>query len=640
MPYGYNGKILRVDLRDGKCQVEQPDELFYRRYWGGQGFAGYYLLKEQASGTDALGPENLLIFATGVMTGSKLPAMPRFSVSARSPLTGAFGTSEAGGWWGPELKAAGYDAILIRGRAEHPVYLWIHDGRVEIRDARSIWGMATGSAQDAIRREVGEPRARVALIGPAGERLVRYACVINENKHANGRNGLGAVMGSKNLKAIAARGKDGPEPKDPEAVHALARWYASQVISNPTTRALHDTGTPGLLSGLDAAGMLPTRNFRSGTFEGAAALGWDAYEREIFVKNESCYACSIRCKRVVRSEGEYQVDPKYGGPEYETVSSFGSNCGIDNLRAIARANELCNAYGLDTISTGATIAFAMECYDAGLLSRKECDGLEVRFGNASAMLALVEKIARREGIGDLLAEGSARAAQRIGRGAERFAIQVKGQELPMHEPRGKPGVGLGYAVSDIGADHLVIAHDPGFQMKESAVFKTLAPLGVLEPVDGLDLGPRKVRLYRVLEDIYSFWRAAGVCLFGYAPRVSVPIEKFVEMVRAVTGWDFGTVELMTAGERVANLSHAFNLREGIGPEEDRLPDRFFEPLPDGRLKGTGLSPRQLKEAVGLLREMKGWDPITGIPSRARLEALDIGWVAETPWEVSSSVTGR
>ena len=628
MPYGYNGKILRVDLTAGSWTVEEPDELFYRRYWGGQGFAGYHLLKEQAAGTDPLGPDNLLIFAAGVMTGSKLPAMPRYSVAARSPLTGLCGESEAGGFWGPELKLAGYDAVTLKGRAEHPVYLWIHDGQVEIRDARALWGMVTGRAQDAIREEVGEPRARVAGIGPAGENLVRYACILNENKHANGRNGLGAVMGSKNLKAIAVRGKGGPEAKDPEAVNALARWYAAQVPVNPTLKVLHDQGTPSLVSGLDAAGMFPTRNFRSGTFEGAKSIDWDAYQREIFVQGGSCYACSIRCKRIVKSEGEYQVDPAYGGPEYETLGAFGSACGIDNLRAIARANELCNRYGLDTISTGMSIAFAMECFENGLLSREECDGLDLTWGNAATMLALVEKIAHREGIGDLLAEGSARAARKIGRGAERFTIEVKGQELAMHEPRGKPGVGLGYAVADMGADHLLIAHDPGFQLKESAVFKTLAPLGVLEPVDGLDLGPRKVRLFRPMEDIYAFWRAAGVCLFGYAPRVSVPLEKFVEMARAVTGWDFGAHELLKAGERATNLIHSFNVREGARRDLDRLPERFFEPLPDGRLKGVALSKQQLEEAITLLYQMKGWDPATGIPTRARLEELDIPWVAD------------
>ncbi len=628
MPYGYNGKLLRVDLTRGTWEVEQPDELFYRRYWGGQGFANYFLLNEQAAGVDPLGPDNLLIFATGVMTGATLPAMPRYSVAARSPLTGGIGGSEAGGWWGPELKAAGFDAIIFKGRAEHPVYLWIHDGEVEIRDARNVWGLGTLDTHAAIEKEVGDSRIRVAAIGPAGENLVRYACVLNESKHANGRNGMGAVMGSKNLKAIAVRGTKPPEPKDPAAVKELARWYAGQLMGNPTTKTLYDAGTPGLLTGLDAGGMLPTRNFREGTFEGVAGIGWDTYEKEILVARKGCFACTIRCKREVRSEGEYEVDSRYGGPEYETVSAFGSDCGISDVRATAKANELCNRYGLDTISTGASIAFAMECFESGILTAADCDGLDLRFGNAAAMLAMVEKIAHREGIGDLLAEGSARAARKLGRGADRFAIEVKNQELPMHEPRGKPMVGLGYAISDLGADHLLVMHDPAFQMKQSAILKTMAPFGILEPVDQLDLGPKKVRLFRHLQDLYSFWRAAGVCLFGYAPRVDVPMDKFVEMARAVTGWDVGVFEIAKAGERVDALSRAFNAREGFRRSDDRLPERFFEPLPEGRLKGVSLSPQVLDDAITLLYQMKGYDPTTGVPTRAKLIELDVPWAVD------------
>jgi aldehyde:ferredoxin oxidoreductase len=628
MPNGYNGKVLRIDLTSGNREVEQPDELFYRRYWGGKGLAGYYLLKEQSPGTDPLGPDNLLIFAAGVMTGSNLPAMPRYSVAARSPLTGGYGEAEAGGWWGPELKFAGYDAVVIKGRADHPVYLWIHDGDVEIRDARDLWGMDTGEAQDAIRRDLGDQRVRVAGIGPGGEKLVRYACILNEGKHANGRNGMGAVMGSKRLKAIAVRGTNPPRPFDPGAVHELARWYAGEYLNNPTTKVLYEAGTPGLLGGLQASGILPTRNFRFGTFEGADSIGWDAFKGEIFIGAKGCFACPIRCKREARVEGKYATDSRYGGPEYETLGSFGSNCGVNDLRAIAKANEMCNRYGLDTISTGVTISFAMECYENGLLTQSDTDGIDLRFGNAEGVLAMVGKIARREGIGDLLADGSARAAQKIGRGAERFAIQVKGQELPMHEPRGKPGVGLGYGISDIGADHLLAVHDAGLQMKESAILKTMAPFGVLEPIDALDLGPRKVRAFLYAENIFAFWKAAGVCNFGYAPRVSIPFEKFIAMARAVTGWDTDLFEISKVGERVTNMSHAFNLREGIRRKDDRLPDRFFEPLPDGRLKGTALSREQYEEAITLLYEMKGWDPATGIPSRGKLAELDLDWLAE------------
>jgi aldehyde:ferredoxin oxidoreductase len=628
MPCGYTGKLLRVDLTHESWEVEQPDEKFYRRYWGGKGLAGYFLLKEQAAGVDPLGPDNLLIFSTGLMTGAGLPAMPRFSVSARSPLTGMYGESEAGGWWGPELKFAGYDAVILKGRADRPVYLWIHDGEVEIRDARSLWGQGTLETQEAIRAELGDPHVRVAGIGQAGEQMVSYACIINEGKHANGRTGMGAVMGSKRLKAIAVRGHDRLQSFDREAVQRLARWYAAESAVNPTIQALSDTGTAGLVSGFQAGGMLPTHNFSRSTFEAADQIGWEFMERELFQERKGCFACPIRCKRVIRSEGAFQIDPRYGGPEYETIGAFGSDCGVGDLRVIAKANEMCNRHGMDTISCGATIAFAMECFQEGLLTREECDGLELRFGNAEAMLAMVDKIARREGIGDLLAQGSARAAARIGRGAERFAIQVNGQELPMHEPRGKQGVGLGYAVSDTGADHLVVAHDPAFQMKESLILKSMEPFGILEPISALDLGPAKVRLFSYLESINSLWKAAGVCNFGFAPRVAIPFEKFVEMVRAQTGWSANSFDMLKVGERCTNLSHAFNVREGRRRSGDRLPDRFHEPLPDGRLKGVAIDRESFEGALTLLYQMKGWDPDTTIPTRAKLLELELGWVVD------------
>lgn len=628
MAYGYNGRVLRVNLTRSTVEVEEHGESFYRRYWGGQALASYYLLSEQAAGAEPLSPDSMVLFSAGLLTGATLPAMPRFSVVARSPLTGGFAGSEAGGWFGPELKAAGYDAVAVTGKAERPVYLWVANGEVEIRSAGQVWGLSTGDAQEALRREIGDSRARVVGIGPAGENLVRYACIVNENKHVNGRGGLGAVMGSKNLKAIVARGKEPPAAYDPRAVHELAKWYASQIMSNPTIRPLRQEGTPGMLSPLNSSGILPTNNFRSGVFAGAGSIGWDAYQREIFVKGESCYSCSIRCKRVVRSEGEYEVSPEYGGPEYETLAAYGSNCLVGDIRAIAKANELSNRYGLDTISTGMTIAFAMECFEKGLLTKSDCDGMELRFGDAKVLLALIEKIARREGIGEILAEGSARAAERIGGGSEAFAMTVKGQELALHDPRGKHGVGVGYAISDTGAEHLVISHDPGFQMEDAPLLKTLAPLGVFDPVPALDLGPRKMRLFRPLEDLYSFWKSAGVCNFGYGPRVSVSLLKLVEMAQAVTGWDTSLADMVKAGERTTNLAHAFNVREGFRRSDDWLPERLFEPLADGPLAGTTMSREQFRDAISLLYEMKGWDPSTGIPTRARLEELDLSWVVE------------
>jgi aldehyde:ferredoxin oxidoreductase len=629
MPFSYSGKILHVDLSSGAIAVEEPDDLFYRRYLGGKGFAGYYLLKMLRPGVDPLGPDNVLVFAPGLLCGTPGPGLNRFTVAAKSPLSGAYGEAEAGGWWGPELKFAGFDAIVIKGRAAQPVYLWLEDGRAEVRDARHLWGLTTGEAQEAIRQELGEgPRkVRIAQIGPAGENRVRFACVVSELRYFNGRGGLGAVMGSKNLKAVAVRGSQEPALADPEAVLAIVRWHAKEFKNDPRGAALHAAGTPGLVAGLNAAGLLPTHNFQSGAFAGAEALSYDAY-KTLLAGTNTCHACPVRCKREVSVTGAYAASPLYGGPEYETIAALGSNCGLGDLRVVAAANELCARYTLDSISTGVAIAFAMECFERGLLTRDDVGGLDLRFGNAEAMLQLVTMIAYRQGIGDLLAEGVRRAAARIGHGAEALAMHVKGQELPLHEPRGKFGVGLGFAVSETGADHLKMVHDTVFQTKESASLLSAAPLGLWEPLDARDASSRKVRLYRLLENGPALWNCLGACFFIYAPRGFFPLERVPELVQAITGWRTSLGELWQGAERAINLARVFNVREGFGRADDTLPPRLFQPLEGGRLQGASLSREEFAAALTLLYQMKGWDPATAAPTRAKLAELDIEWAAE------------
>lgn len=466
MAYGSTTKILRVNLSSGSIETEELSEEFYRLYSGGKALAGYILLNEIPPHTEPFAPENVLVLANGLLTGAPVSTATRYVVSARSPLTNGYGESEAGGFWGPELKMAGFEAIVVIGRAREPVYLWIQDGVAEIRPAAHLWGRVTAEVQEAIRAELGDDKIRVLQIGIAGENLVRYAGITNDLRHFNGRNGMGAVMGSKNLRAIAVRGRQRYQSlaHDPETLLALGRKLSKSVRENPQSWDLQQRGTPGLVEPLNNGGILPTRNFRQGVFENVDKVKWEAYEEQLLAARRSCYACTIRCKREVSIEG--QPSP-YGGPEYETIGAFGPNCGIGDLHAIAKANELCNAYMLDSISTGATISFAMECFEHGLLNLENTDGLELRFGNAEAMLTMIERIARRQGFGDLLAEGSLRAAEKIGGEAKFFAMQVKGQELAMHEPRGKYNVGMGYAISEIGADHLVVAHDSAFSNPDS-----------------------------------------------------------------------------------------------------------------------------------------------------------------------------
>lgn len=629
MAYGTRGRILRVDLTQASFRIEHFDEAFYRLYPGGKALAGYLLLRELAPGTDALAPENLLVIANGLLTGAPISASTRFTVAARSPLTGAYGESEAGGFWGPELKMAGFDAIVVGGRAAQPTYLAIRDDTIELRDARELWGREPEEAQARIRAELGDKLVRVLQIGIGGENLVRYAALTNELRHFNGRTGMGAVMGSKNLKAIAVRGggRYADALHDAKPIAALGRALGKRVKEHPQAWDMQVKGTPGLLAGLNAAGMLPTRNFRQGVFEGVANIQWEVYEKDLLSARRTCYACAIRCKREVKVDDRYQVSDAYGGPEYETIEGFGGYCGIDDLQAIAKANELCNRYTLDTISTSSTIAFAMECFEHGLIGLKETGGLDLRFGNAAAMLKTIDLIARREGIGDLLAQGSKRAAQSIGGDAPRFAMQVKGQELPMHDPRGKVGVGLGYAIGEIGGDHLYAAHDTMLANPDSISFKGAAPLGVTA-LPPRQLGAAKARNYAILENWNSFGNAVGLCYFGPAPRSFIQIDEVLNAVRAATGWDMQLADLLRIGERATNLARAFNVLNGFSRRDDVLPDRLFQPLESGPLAGAGISREDFELTMDELYRLKGWDPQTTVPTRARLRELDIEWVAD------------
>jgi aldehyde:ferredoxin oxidoreductase len=556
MGYGFTGKILRVDLTYQSTRVETFDEAFYRLYAGGKALAGYFLLRELTPHTEPLDPENLLVLATGLLTGAPFSTATRFTAAARSPLTRAYGESEAAGYWGPELKMAGYDAIVITGRAAQPVYLWIHDDKVEIRDARHVWGRDPLEVQETIRAAHGDKLIRVLQIGIGGENLVRFAALTNELRHFNGRNGIGAVMGSKNLKAIAVRGSG----RYTDLVHApkpfadLGRALAKRVKEHPQSWDLQNKGTPGLVDGLNAAGILPTRNFHQGAFDDVDKVRWAAYEKELLTARRSCYACAVRCKREVRLNDQVS---EYGGPEYETLDSLGPNCGI----------------------------------------------------------------------GDLLAEGTRRAAEVIGGDARYFAMQVKGQELPMHDPRGKVGVGLGYAISEIGADHLTSVHDPMIANPESAGFKGAAALGI-EAIPPRELSDRKARNYYILENWNSAEKVLGLCFFGPTPRSFIQVDEVVSMVRAATGWDVTAQDILRIGERATNLARAFNVREGFTRTDDTLPERLFQPLENGALAGVAIPKAEFEQTLTALYRLKGWNPETGAPTREQLRELGVEWAVE------------
>jgi aldehyde:ferredoxin oxidoreductase len=625
MPDGYHGRILHVDLTKGVTEVEEPDDAFYRTYVGGSALGLYYLLQGVPRGVDPLSPENVLVLALSVLTGAPISGQSRMTAVAKSPLTGAVGDAQCGGFFPAELKFAGFDAIVLRGQSPAPVYLWVHDGLAELRPADHLWGRVTGEVQRLLREELGDERIEIAQCGPAGERGVRFASIVNMANRANGRTGMGAVMGSKRLKAVAVRGKDRPALADRRGLIDLARWGAEH-FEESDVYGLGLLGTAEITRGQDKAGGLPTRNWSSGTFEEVLALDGATMAKTILKERDTCYACTVRCKRVVEvNEGPYQVDPLYGGPEYETLATFGSYCGIGNLEAIAYANQLCNMNGMDTISCGATIAWAMDCFEAGEIDREDTGGLELHFGDADMMVSLVEMIAARSGFGDVLAEGSQRAAELLGKGVDRV-VAVKGQELPAHMPQVKRSLGLIYAVNPFGADHQSHEHDPSW----AEYPERMAEIGITgepQPDDVLNLA--KVRYALKTEHLYAALDSYNMCQFVFGPAWQLySAGQLVDAIQKITGWDVDIDEVLRVGERRLNLQRAFNAREGFSRNEDRLPKKLYQALRGGASDGVALDPDVLEAAKTEYYECCGWDPQTGTPTRATLESLDLAWVAD------------
>jgi aldehyde:ferredoxin oxidoreductase len=640
MPYGYNGKILHVNLTNGEFRVEKPGEAFYRKYMGGSALAMHYLLKEMPAGVDPLGSENVLVLALSVLTGSPISGQSRMTAAAKSPLTGAIGDSQGGGFFPAELKFAGFDAIVIKGKSEKPVYLWINDGDFELRDASHLWGKITGEAESAIKAELGDKKIEILQIGPAGEKGVRFAGIFSMSNRANGRTGMGAVMGSKNLKAIAERRKNRPKVADKARLNQLAKWGASN-LDESGIAGLAKYGTAETTGANQVSGTLPTFNYNSGVFDGWEPIdGTTMYDtvlrgaaegQQDRLGRDTCYACTVRCKRVVEiTEGPYQVDPHYGGPEYETTSTFGNYCAIDNLAAISKANEICNKYGMDSISCGATISWAFEAFNEGKLTLDDTDGLDLTWGNAASMVALTEKIAMREGFGDILAEGSERAAKKIGRGTEAYLITFKGQEAPAHMPRVKRSLAVIYATNPFGADHQSHEHDPAFEDDFEYYEERMAALGFTEGVETRSLGADKIRFAVEGQRMYSAMDSLNLCQFVFGPAWQLyGPDDMVELVRSVTGWDDVTFdELQKVGERRVNMMRAFNAREGFDRQNDLVPEKLFKPLKGGVSDGWKLDRDELAAAMKEYYQICGWDLDTGNPTLSKLTDLGLGWIAD------------
>ncbi|WP_048055991.1 aldehyde ferredoxin oxidoreductase [Pyrococcus sp. ST04] len=593
--YGYWGKILRVNLSDGTIKEETFDEKFAKKWLGTRGFGIYFLLKEMDPKVDPFSPENKLIFATGPLTGTSAPTGGRYMVITKSPLTGYIAMANSGGYFGAELKFAGWDAIIIEGKADHPVYLYINEENVEIRDASHVWGKVVSETEAKLKEEVGDKNVQIASIGPAGENKVRFAAVMNNGHRAAGRGGVGAVMGSKNLKAIVVRGRKRVEIADKGKFMEVVREKIEKLRNDPVAGGgLPKYGTAVLVNIINENGLYPTRNFQTGVFKYAYEQSGEAMAAKYLIRNKPCFACPIGCGRVNKLPTLGETE----GPEYESTWALGANLGINDLASIIEANHLADEYGMDTISLGGTLATAMELYERGLLKQEDIGGDNVppfRFGNTEVLHYWIEKIAKREGFGDILAEGGYRLAEKFN-GLEYF-MGVKKQELPAYDPRGAEGHGLGYATNNRGGCHI----------KQYMISPEI--LGYPYKMDPHDISDEKVKMVILFQDLTALIDAAGLCLFT---TFGLGADDYRDMLNAALGWDFSTDDYLKIGERIWNAERLFNLKAGLDPlKEDTLPKRLLEePMPEGPHKGHVV---RLKEMLPRYYKFRGWTEDGRIP---------------------------
>ncbi len=607
---GYVGKLLLVDLSTGSVEEEELNEEYARGFIGGSGLAARYVFDLTDADTDPLGPHNPLVFMTGPLVGTRAPSCGRYVICARSPYTGLWGESNVGGFVGPHLRFAGYDGVVITGQAPEPVYLAIRDGGAELRDASHLWGLDCYRTQDTIRAGLKDPAVRVAAIGPAGENLVKYAGVIADQGRAAGRAGMGAVMGSKRLKALACRGSGSVPLADAQTFDAVAGETLALLSDDVSTQVLHETGTAGSANVFSMLGNMPNRYFTQGEFEQVDNISGSTMAETIQVGNSGCFGCLVQCGPLVEiPEGPYKLE-RTDGPEYETVAALGSLLLIDDLPAVSYMGHLCNRLGVDTVSMGVTLGLAHHLYEKGLLSAGDTGGIALQWGEAEPAIQMIEKTARREGIGDLLAEGSLALARRYG--VEELAAQVHGLEIAMHDPRASAGVTLSYLTSPRGACH----------NKSDAYWldmgRSLEELGI-GFVDRFEEEGKAALMVR-----HQDWRSAGdaliSCLLVYPPS-----ESLVKMLGAATGVDWTGSDVLRAGERSYNLKRALNLRWGWDVQRERLPGLFQQGLPEG---GTGGYVPDVERLLADYYDARQWDRSSGKPTRQKLVELGLDEVAD------------
>ncbi len=613
---GFMGKLLRVNLTSSTISDEPLRQDDAEMFLGGSGLATKYLFDELEPGVDPLGPENKLIIMTGPLTGTISPSSGRYSAVTKSPLTGFWGSSNSGGHWGRHLKKTGFDGIIIEGMASKPVNLIIDDDKVELRDAEGTWGKGVKDTTKQLKEELGK-RFNISCIGIGGENQVKYAAIMNDIDRTLGRCGFGAVMGSKKLKAIAVAGTSKIAVAQKEEFKEAVKTAADYIKESLLKITLEVYGTNMVLDLVNVKGGLPTRNWQSGSCTYADDINGPAINEKILVGKTACFACPIACGRLSEvKSGKYKC--KGEGPEYESVGALGSMCDVSDLEAITYAHLLCNDLGLDTVSTGSSIAFAMECYEKEILTKAQTDGLELKFGDADLMIELIKKIAKREGIGDLLAEGTKRVSEKLGKDSERFAMHVKGLELAAYDCRATKITGLAFCTANRGGDHITgYIQGPTFMDIPLLVVEN----SVIE--DARVENPEEAKIVKDLEDALTVFDAVGVCKFM---GMALMAEDITPIIASATGWDFDVATFRKAGERIYNLARLFNVREGCTRADDTLPKRLLEePLADGPAEGLVVDLEPLLDAY---YDFRGWDKVTGKPTPEVLKELGLDKLAE------------
>ncbi len=615
MPIPFNDRLLRVDLSRGEISLERLNPVWLRLTLGGAGLATRYLLEELPPGIDPLSPTNLLIFMSGMLTGTPSASASRYSVVAKSPQTGYWGHANSGGYFGPALKWSGFDGIILEGASDHPVYLLLSDGQAELRPADHLWGLTISATEDQLQAEIGKP-ATIASIGPAGENQVLYAAIMNNKHRAAGRTGMGAVMGAKKLKAIVCIGRQSLPINDPATFKKVTQRQFDYMDESILKIGFDTFGTNMIADMVNVRGGYPTHNWQSSTFDQIDQVNAQAMTEQVLVKGVRCYSCPVACGRgtQIRS-GKWEGD-RGEGPEYETTNTLGSMCGVSDINAITKANYLCNDYGLDSISAGSTIAFAMECYQNGILTKEHTGELPFEFGNADTVISLVEMIARRQGIGDLLSLGTLRMAQILGGGSQHFAMQVKGLELPAYDPRAAKITGLGYSTATRGGDHMnAYIQGPTFI---DVPFLIVDESSIHDPFTA---DPQEAFIVADMENALNALDCLGGCKFM---GVLLTTEELTDLVNAATGWNISIEEFRLCGERLQNMVRIFNAREGLRREHDTLPERLMkDPLPDGPAQGMVLERKALESMKDAYYAARGWDLYSGLPTFAKLRELGL-----------------